>query len=129
MVPPIATNFLSPPDAQVKEQRIIPAEPEDTKTSGTATDIQDKHVKSETRGILRESHTKTGQHGIWESPFSTCDAVFPRNNIARPSTSSERFHRASPFAAAEEKSNDPPINPKSKQVRKISKRARKVKNR
>ena len=129
MVPPIATNFLSSPDAQVEEQRIIQAEPEDTKTSGTATNIQDEISKSKIKGILRESTTRTGQHHIRVSPFADWNAVSLRNSTVRPTSSSEHFHRASPFAASEEKSNDPHIQPKSKQVKRTANRVRKVENR
>ena len=99
MVPPLATNFLSSPDAQVEEQRIIQAEPEDTKTSGTATNIQDEISKSKIKGILRESTTRTGQHHIRVSPFAAWDAVSLRNSTVRPTSGSEHLHRASPFAA------------------------------
>ena len=80
MVAPTATNLFSPPDAQVEEQRKIQAEPEDTKHSGTATNLSDEQDKSEINGILRESHTRTGQHYNRVSPFAAYDAVSQRNN-------------------------------------------------
>ena len=129
MVLPTATNLFSPPDAQLKEQQKIQAESEDMKHFGTAKNLSDEQDNSDIKGILRESHMRTGQHYNWVSSFAACDVVSPRNITVRPTLSGEHLHRASPFAAAKEKSNDPPIKPKIKQVWRIAKRARKVENR
>ena len=108
MVSSTATNYLSSPDAQVEEHSKVQAEPEDTKHSGTATNLLDEQDSSEIKGILRESYTRTGRHYNRISHFSACDAVSPWNNTGQPSTNGEHFNRASQFAAVEEKSNDPP---------------------
>ena len=129
MVPPNATSLFSPPDAQVEEHQIITQEPEDANTSGMTTNLPDEQGEGKTRGILRKSNTQTGQRRIGESTCAACDAVSLRNNTARQSKSSEYLHWASSFAAAEDKSCDPPVKPKSKQFRRVAKRAHKVENR
>ena len=105
------------------------AEPEGTKNPGTVTKLSDEQDSSEIKGILRGSNTSTGRYYNQVSPFAACDAVSPRNNTGQPSTNGKHFNRASPLAAVEEKSSDPTIKPKSKQVQHIAKRARKVENR
>ena len=62
MFPTIATNSLSLPDVQVKEQNTVTTEPEEEMTSGTTTILPDRQVEGETNGILRESNTITGHH-------------------------------------------------------------------
>ena len=52
-----------------------------------------------------------------------------KRKTARQATSSRHLLRESPFAAAEDKLSDPPVKSKSKQVRRVAKRARKVENR
>ena len=64
MLPPIETIIFFPPDAQVEEQQKIQAEPEETKTSGTATMLSDKQESSKIEGVLQGSDTSTGPYYI-----------------------------------------------------------------
>ena len=99
----IATNSLSPPDAQVEEHLLILHEPEEERPSGTTTTIlPTEQDEGETNEILPEPTTPTGQYCIRASPFTTYDEVSPRNQATTKPTSSEHLHRARPFAAAEE---------------------------
>ena len=107
----IATNSLSPPDIQVKEQLLITTEPEEERPSGTTTILPDEEVEGETNGILQESTTPAGQHCIRESLFAACNKVSPRNQATTTSTSSKHLHRASLFAAAEDESSSPTVSP------------------
>ena len=68
-------------------------------------------IEGKINRILREPNTTTGQHCIRKGPFADCDKISPRNQTARPSTSSKHLHQASPFAAAKEKSSSPNVYP------------------